>query len=133
MWVGDLSSPWPGPVCSIYIHETGGLVGLASHTGMGLVTVPNTLGVGWMLDEAQWECSLGQKSRDRAIFNLIIDFPLLDGIPSVLGGLAGQWHSWIPHSLPQPQLWVQPCGHCGLWFPKQPERDLGCVLLPGEG
>lgn len=46
MWVGDLSSPQPGPVCSIYIHETGGLVGHASHTGMGLVTVPNTLGVG---------------------------------------------------------------------------------------
>lgn len=37
-------------------------MGLASHTGMGLVIVPNTLGVEGMLDEAQWECSLGQKT-----------------------------------------------------------------------
>ena len=84
-----------------------GPVGLASHIGTRPLAVPNPLGVvGMSAKAARWECALGQKTWARdIIFNLIIHFPLLDGIPSVLGGLAGQWHSRIPHGLPQPQLW----------------------------
>lgn len=109
---------------------------LASPIGKRPLIVPSPLGVveGVSDKASSWERASGQKSWARdTIFNLILGFSLLDGIPSVLGGLAGQWHSWISHSLPQPQLRGEPSGHRRLRHPKQPERDLGCLLLPGEG
>lgn len=58
MWVGaDLPSARP---CLLHPDPSNRRAGWScQYSGMGLVTVPSTLGVGGMLDEAQWECSLG--------------------------------------------------------------------------